>query len=368
MWYSELINENDGIESILSLFETEEDFIKHYFSSILFFKIEDVKEQSIKLSENIKNKEKIPVRFSKKSEEYFYFVDDHNNKIFKTFKTRKEAHEFSSYNDLFYKENNVNVITDKDGNYYVRNVIRQYTGYRVSQGAISDYKNYTISHIWGNTSNPYFFISLWNISLIPQTFSFILDKSKASSSLVKKIKRITEILHIKLYDLKTSLNKNLISEENNFEKDYSVFFEENRIAQSIIDNKLINFLEPKEIIDTQSIKLDITDIVDEINKNEKNKDFIFRFLEKLKEIDFQDFDKFTSSEETKDICRLSYPILVDVTGESEEEIRIKSRPVKSDVYYKKPLFEWNNKQYIVCNDWKNWHRKMLISWLTDQND
>lgn len=368
MWYSETINKNDGIESILSLFETEEDFIKHYFSSILFFKIENVKKQAIKLTDNIKNKEKTPVRFSKKSDEYFYYLDENNKKTFEKFKTRKEAHEFSSSNDLFYKDDNVNVITDKDGNYYVRNEIRNYTGYRVSQGAISDYKNYTISHIWGNTSNPFFFTSLWNISLIPHTFSFILDKSKASSGLVKKIKRITEILHIKLYDLKSILNKNVFTEENNFEQDYNMFDEENRIAQSIIENNLIKFLEPKTIVDVKNVNLDILDIAIDINKNKDNKDFIFAFLQKLKELDFQDFDKFTSREETRYICKLSYPILIDVTGRSEEEIQIKSRPVNSDVYYKKPLFEWNNKQYIVCNDWKNWHREKLISWLTDQNN
>ena len=366
MWYSEDINENDGIESILSLFKTEKEFINYYFSKILFFNVENVKEQAKKLKNKIKNNEKIAVRFSTKSKEHFYFWDENNKKNTrtKTFKTRKEAHKFSSSNDLFHKESNVKVITDKDGNYYVRKEIMNYTGYRVSQGAISDYNNYTISHIWANTSNPYFFSSLWNLSLIPQTFSFILDKSKGSSNLVKKIKIITEILHIELYQLDSLLNKKIISEENNFEKNYNSFCEEYNIAKSIIDNRQINFLNPKI---EKNTNLDIYDITVEFKQNIKNKEFIFTFLEKLKEINFKDFTKFTNSEKTKDLCKLSYPILIDVTGASDEIIQQRSRPVNSDVYYKKPLFEWNNKQFIVCNDWKPWHREMLISWLTDKN-
>ena len=113
--------------------------------------------------------------------------------------------------------------------------------------------------------------------------------------------------------------------------------------------------------------LDIYDITSEFKQSMGNKDFIFTFLEKLKEIGFKDFNIFTSNEKTKDLCKLSYPILVDVTGASDKIIQQKSRPVKSDVYYKKPFFEWNNKQFIVCNDWKTRHREMLICWLNDNN-
>lgn len=366
MWYLEDINENDGIQSILSLFETEKEFINYFFSKILFFGVENVKEQAEELKKKIKNKEKIPVRFSTKSKEHFYFFDEVDKKKTrtKTFKRRKDAHEFSSSRDLFHKETDVKVITDKDGNYYVRNEILNYTGYRVSQGAVSDYKNYTISHIWANTSNPLFFSSLWNISLIPQTLSFILDKSKSNSKLVKKIKIITEILHIELYQLNSFLDKKIISEKNNFEKNYNTFNEEYNIAKSLIDKKQLNFLNPKN---EKTLNLDIYDIEVDFKQKMKNKEFIFTFLEKLKQLNFKDFNKFTDSEHTKDLCKLSYPILVDITGESNEIIKQKSRPVNSDVYYKKPFFELNNKQYIVCNDWKSWHREMLINWLNDKN-
>lgn len=366
MWYSEDINENDGIESILSLFRTETEFINHYFSKVLFFKIENVNEQATKFTQRIKDKERLPVRFSRKFKEHFYFYDkkDKRKTHSKAFKTREEAHKFSSNNDLYHKESGIKVITDKDGNYYVRKEIFNYTGYRVSQGEISDYKNYTISHIWANTSNPYFFSSLWNISLIPQTFSFILDKSKGSSNLVKRIKIITEILHIELYQINSLLNKKAISVENNFEKNYNVFSVEYKIAKSLISNKQINFLNQKNEITKD---FDIYDFITELNKNVKNKDFIFTFLKKLKEIGFKDFNIFTDKEKTNDICKLSYPILIDITGASEKIINQKSRPVNSDVYYKKPFFEWNDKQFIICNDWKPWHREMLINWLNNKN-
>lgn len=366
MWYTELINENDGIESILSLFETEEEFINHYFSNILFFNVQDVEKQANKLSEKIGNQIKVPVRFSTKSEQLFYSLDENNQKNYKKFRTRKEAHVFSCEHNLFHNESDVKVITDKDGNYSVRNEICYYTGYRISQGAISDFKNYTISHIWANTSNPYFFTSLWNISIIPQTFSFILDKSKGSSSLIKKVKIITEILHFKLYKPNSILNNNIISDENNFENDYEAFIEECRIANSFIENKQIKFFKQKEEHNIVT-NHDLSDITTEIKLIVENKNFIFKFLEKLKEIGFQNFDIFTFAEKTKDICRLSYPILVDVTGASDEIILQKSRPVNSDVYYKKPIFNWNDKQFIICNDWKPINRKLLMSWLIDRN-
>lgn len=288
MWYSEDINENYGIESILSLFKTEKDFINYYFSKVLFFNIKTVKKQLEKIKNNIKNKEKIPVRFSTKSKKHFYYLDKNlPNKVrTKTFKNKKEAIEFSCKNNLFYKDSDIGIVIDKDGNYYVRKEIRNYTGYRVSEGAISDFKNYTISHIWANTSNPYFFTSLWNISLIPQAFSFILDKSKVSSDLIKKIKIITEILHIELYQLNLNLNKKLITEENNFEKNYNKFSEEYIIAKLLIENERINFLNPKVEKNTD---LDIYDIMVEFEQGLNNKKFIFKFLKKTKRHRFQRF-------------------------------------------------------------------------------
>lgn len=365
MWYSESINNNDGIESILSLFKTEMEFINHYFSKILFFSIENVNQQSENLIRKIKNEEKIPVRFSEKSKKHFHYFDEKDliKSRKKTFKNKKEAIKFSSNNDLFHTKSKIKIKIDKDGNYSVRKEIRNYTGYRVSEGAISDYKNYTISHIWSNTSNPYFFTSLWNISLIPQAFSFILDKSKSSSAFVKKIKIITEIIHLELYQLNSLLSKVEISEKNNFEKDYKSFREEYSIAKTLINKGLIRFLEPKKIENTN---LDISDISTEFKQEMNNKDFIFIFLEKLKEIGFEDFDRFTNREYTKYICKLSYPILVDVTGDSDAIVQEKSRPVNSDVYYKKPFFRWNNKKFIVCNDWKLNHRKQLVFWLNDK--
>ncbi len=363
MWYSEIINKKDGLESILCLFKNEREFINHYFSSVLFFDTKSVSIQANKIKENIKNNEKIPVRFSTKAKAHFYFHKNNNlnKKHSKNFKNRKEARIFAEANDLFHNESNIKVLTDKDGNYYVRKEIFNYTGYRVSQGAISDYKNYTISHVWGNTSNPYFFTSLWNISLIPQTFSFILDKSKNNSSLVKKIQIITEILHQKLYCINS-----IFKCAFDFEEDYSKYKDETIIVEDLIKNNIINFIKPKED-EISEPKLDLYDINVKFDKKLKNKDFIFKFLENLKDIGFSDFISLTDNEKVKEICKLSYPLLVDVTGDTNEIIHAKSRPVNSDVYYKTPFFEWKNKKFIICNDLKKKNRKMLIKWLYGSN-
>lgn len=372
MWYSKIISKNDGIESILSLFKTEEEFIKHYFSNILFFNPEIVNEQAVKILNKIKNNEKLPVRFTKESKKHFYFENKENlnNRSSKTFKTRKDAHIFSDANNLYHKESDIKVITDKDGNYYVRKEIYDYTGYRISQGILSDYINYTISHIWGNTSNPYFFTSLWNISIIPQTFSFIIDKSKSNSDLVKKIKLITEIIHIELYNPDYIIGKTIITEKNNCENNYKLYKEEYEIATNLIKTNQISFIETKDdskLTNNENTSFDLYKITEKLTSDIKNKTFAFTLLNNLKENGFKDFNQFTNKEKSKVISKLSYPILINVTGLTKNEIHQKSRPVDSDVYYKKPLFEFNKNYYIVCNDWKEKNKEMILNWLLDKN-
>lgn len=52
---------------------------------------------------------------------------------------------------------NIPIVIDRDNNYFVRAALSQYTGHIVSQGASNTLINYTISHIWPYTADPFYF-------------------------------------------------------------------------------------------------------------------------------------------------------------------------------------------------------------------
>jgi len=212
-WYKDLVNNvNDGLIPLLSLFKNEKDFYTHYLSNVKFFKVEIVEKASRELLERIKNKEKIPVRYSLKSDDFFKFSNEFNQRGFsvKKFKNRKDAHDFSEQNILTHKETEINICIDKDGNYYVKKLIKDLTGLKVSAGSICDYVNYTISHVWGKTDNPLFFTSLWNIVLIPNYLSFILDKPDSSNIIVSNVKKMVKALCVEKYNPNHLMNSEII--------------------------------------------------------------------------------------------------------------------------------------------------------------
>lgn len=212
-WYFDLlfhdkndkIKTNDGLVSLLDMFEDEATFIKHFIENTIFFKKEHIiKQEEEYFKNNIERGNKLFVRFSTKSEKHFRFKSK-NSRGFsvKKFKNKSEAIKFSKENDLYFiDENGVEILieVDKDGNYEVRNQIHKFTGIRVSQGSkVSNYFNYTISHIWANTENPYYFTALWNLALIPSYLGFILDKPDENSEIVRKLKLIMQGLCYEFY-------------------------------------------------------------------------------------------------------------------------------------------------------------------------
>ena len=82
---------------------------------------------------------------------------------------------------------NIEVKLDADGNSEVRNIIKTLTGTSVSVGKKSDIKFGKISHIWGETSNPFFFTSLWNIVIVPAYYNDILDKDGSADPRIDMI-------------------------------------------------------------------------------------------------------------------------------------------------------------------------------------
>ena len=72
-------------------------------------------------------------------------------------------------------------------NFHVSSKINNYTGYTII-GNHSILKNYIISHIWGQASDPRYYTSFWNIVLVPAWANFLLDKNPPMNSLASKFK------------------------------------------------------------------------------------------------------------------------------------------------------------------------------------
>lgn len=60
-------------------------------------------------------------------------------------------------------------------NYHVDQLINSYTGYTL-KGKNSILKNYIISHIWSNASDPRYYTNFWNVVIVPAWANFLLDK------------------------------------------------------------------------------------------------------------------------------------------------------------------------------------------------
>lgn len=364
MWYLTLLNgKMDGLEPLLALFKNEDEFIKYFFSKVKFFNPTIVKEHSDVLLAKIKEGDYVPVRYSMKTKEYFYYKNKNTNTgtSKKTFKNKVDAQNFAFSQDLFHKETDIKVCIDKDGNYYVRREIFNAIGYKVSQGAISDIRNYMISHIWDYTENPLFFTSLWNITLIPHFLAFILDKPD-NDGLIGKIKNISKAICLQLYEPNKLMGKHLIKADEE-----ACLREYKSLIDFYINDKTISFIEPNEL-NTPKSYCDPKDIVDALSFCEKNKDFVLTLLEKLKSSEIEFVQVFTNKQSCKDICKMSYPILIDVTGNSPKEIKKKMSIVNSDIYYSNTFFEFDNKKYIVCNDWKTDNKNRIIQWLTGSKE
>lgn len=363
LWHKGLVSsEMDGLIPLLNLFNSEDDFIIHFFKNVKFFHPEIVKEQSKKLLENIAFGKEIPVRYSMKTFDKFHYANDKviKEKSRKSFKNKEDAKKFALSQAYFHNDTGIRIVFDKDGNYFVRNEIYQYYNYRVSQGAISDVKNYMISHIWAKTDNPYFFTSFWNIALIPNYLSFILDKPDENSAIVRKIKLISRAICFKLYKPNNflKLGKDAINEQEILEA-----LEKEKISISNLLNN-INYFE-KSTIKNVSVEKILIDTIEDvsISRELKNKEFIFDILNNLKISKTNFVHLFESKEICKESFNMNYPILVDISNDSIAQIKQKIRPLNSDVYYSKSFFDYNNRKYLVTNDWYIEKRELLMEWL-----
>ena len=100
---------------------------------------------------------------------------------------------------------------DSTGNNFVQQLINEVSGIRVSSGKDASFiVNTIISHVWGRAWDPRYFMSLWNIVLIPAWANSLMDKEDAvEGSLASKLRATYMAICIKLYFTK-------LNEQNNY--------------------------------------------------------------------------------------------------------------------------------------------------------
>ena len=186
----------DGLDVLIKLAEYDGGLTDHLIKNTIFFHsdiiVEQAKEMRVKALDG-----KLPVRFSKAKSIYITSDGQTHQRLSKN---KDEAVKLSESENLYTSiRPGVCIHIDKDGNYCVRQQIKQYTGEIVSAGKRNTIPNYMLSHIWGNTADPYFFSALWNLALTPMHCSFILDKPDSHHEQIKDIKELYKAICWELY-------------------------------------------------------------------------------------------------------------------------------------------------------------------------
>lgn len=203
----------DGLDVLCRILECEGGLVNHMVQSTLFFRPKHVKLQAKKMLHHASGAEKLPVRFSSRKSAYKTSTGN-----IRVFQNKAEAVRISESEDIYASVRpGIRIKIDRDGNHWVRNAIKEYTGEKVSTGAISSIKNYTISHIWGYTNDPLYFTALWNIVLIPLHCSFFLNKQTERTL---PIKALYKAICWELYrpNLLLGINSRKFRQRNTFAK------------------------------------------------------------------------------------------------------------------------------------------------------
>ena len=337
----------NGLDGLIKLTGTEDNFIKHFFESVLFFNPEVVKLRAKFLLDEIASNNKIPVRYSLKLKKKFCSNEGGVGSV----KNRKQAQQFSVKNDLIFKERKIKVVCDSNGNKSVVDCIKNYTAYSISTNK-SDYINYTISHIWAKTDDPLFFTSLWNIVIVPNYLSPILDKPSNQHTINLKIQSIIKAICVELYNPNELMNEYLVDE---------VSEEYKKIAKKFIDDGLVIYIGRKN--DTAEIGNSVVEKkpIQLVDTKISNKDNVILLLEKLKAKSNNDkILKLTSGTQCKELFNLAFPLLrLDNSDESQY-----LDETGSTRYYKQnTYFEFNDRKYIICNHWFPTQRRLFELWV-----
>lgn len=216
----------NGFDSLYQLIGSDEDkFIEFFITNSIFISPEAVEKQAVAMKFSIAAEDKIPVRYSQKMKKHFISEDKRPSAVV----NRKDAVSKSREFDFFSKERrNVKVEFDSTGNKKVVDAISEYTKIDYSK-----FINFTLSHVWARTYDPFFFSSLWNIVIIPNYLNPIMDKPKNQQQINEKIQSVVKAICIELYNPNKLLSEKLIVEVDKKSKS---------IASNFIKSNKLKFL------------------------------------------------------------------------------------------------------------------------------
>lgn len=237
----------DGLEILVDLTRKDGGLLNHMLKYTLFFNPETVKEdmEEMKLLDRLVGKDTddtLPVRYSSKLEYYGKdgkLIQEANKGKTSLFNNNRAIYKYCEkdhFSEL--QGRNCKIQIDKDGNYATKDKIKTRTGHKVSWGRDSTITYYMISHIWGETYDPFFFSSLWNLALVPTHCAPILDKDDAVSIDIKTIKDTYKAICYLLYlkDLEDDQLRELFRNKN-IENPKSIDSKILESAQKYIDGK-----------------------------------------------------------------------------------------------------------------------------------
>jgi hypothetical protein len=208
----------DGMDSLLNCINPV-DFVKLAVQSSFFFSPSIVMERHEEMKRILNNHEPLSVR--------------------RTARKDKSEKTFKDENDGFCCP----IVYDAFGNDVVIKLINHYTGYTIARNK-SIFRNYVISHIWGEAKDPRYFTSFWNLVLIPAWANHLMDKTpergSVSSILSSTIKRICfEVYPINKLDWEAFGGKELPNKPlyDVISNDYKINFLERKNANQIVGNR-----------------------------------------------------------------------------------------------------------------------------------
>ncbi|WP_455105837.1 hypothetical protein [Prevotella pallens] len=188
----------DGVRVLIEILG-EAEFIKLVIENSYFFDKKIVDDQRNDILKKL-GKQPIPARKTTKKQSGIHGVG---------INTKIANHDMYQINGC-----NIPVELDGDGNEQVRKLINKKTGYRISGGVESQFKNYNISHIWGKAYDPRYFTNFWNIVIVPVWANSLLDKeSTDKDSIEYKLKETFKKICVKLYGLKAKDPKPTFQQE-----------------------------------------------------------------------------------------------------------------------------------------------------------
>ena len=212
----------NGTDSLLARFNNQASaFISTVMRDSFFFSKKDAEKRFTKISKDIQHNNTLPARKS---------IDN-------TIQSKIGSQlVFLSEDVNTHQKLTINIVRDPDGNKFVKNLIANTTGYKISAGYNSNFQYYIISHIWGDAFDPRNFTSFWNLSIVPAWANFILDKGNSNDLLAKQLINTFKAVCFEHYDMNNMNWKSIGKNVNEMMPDRQ-FVVHGSYTINVIDNK-----------------------------------------------------------------------------------------------------------------------------------